>query len=168
MKKLVLAAAIAGATLAASSALAGNPVAPIIDVVGIDVHIGSQLTSLEPYEAAYRKVAELTEILRADGHKIDRLDHITFDFAVTNLPRNPRCQSGHARKRPPDHGQQVVRHHVSKLKPADLRGPLSLGRPDRIKNRVPKEDLRHDRQETHQRSQCEVASIHQSLFKADA
>jgi diaminopimelate decarboxylase len=47
---------------------------PGLDVVGIDVHIGSQLTSLEPFEAAYRKVAELTEVLRADGHDIRRLD----------------------------------------------------------------------------------------------
>ncbi|MCB1335222.1 MAG: diaminopimelate decarboxylase, partial [Roseivivax sp.] len=47
---------------------------PGIDVVGIDVHIGSQLTQLEPFELAYRKVAELTEALRADGHDIRRLD----------------------------------------------------------------------------------------------
>lgn len=47
---------------------------PGIDVIGIDVHIGSQLTELEPYELAYRKVAELTEQLRADGHNIRRLD----------------------------------------------------------------------------------------------
>jgi len=47
---------------------------PGIEVVGIDVHIGSQLTDLEPYELAYRKVAELTETLRADGHDIQRLD----------------------------------------------------------------------------------------------
>ncbi len=45
-----------------------------IEVVGIDVHIGSQLTDLEPYEAAFTKVAELTEALRADGHNIRRLD----------------------------------------------------------------------------------------------
>ena len=43
-------------------------------VVGIDVHIGSQLTELEPFEIAYRKVADLTEALRADGHDIRRLD----------------------------------------------------------------------------------------------
>ncbi|MFV0245409.1 MAG: diaminopimelate decarboxylase [Qingshengfaniella sp.] len=43
-------------------------------VVGIDVHIGSQLTSLAPFEAAYRKVADLTRILRAEGHTIERLD----------------------------------------------------------------------------------------------
>ncbi len=47
---------------------------PGIKVIGIDVHIGSQLTDLEPYETAYRKVAELTEQLRADGHTITRLD----------------------------------------------------------------------------------------------
>ncbi len=47
---------------------------PGLRVIGIDVHIGSQLTDLAPFEAAYRKVAELTEILRADGHSIERLD----------------------------------------------------------------------------------------------
>ena len=45
-----------------------------LDVVGIDVHIGSQLTDLEPFRLAYRKVAELTEVLRKDGHNIRRLD----------------------------------------------------------------------------------------------
>ena len=47
---------------------------PGLDVIGIDVHIGSQLTELEPYRLAYQKVAELTETLRADGHDIRRLD----------------------------------------------------------------------------------------------
>ena len=47
---------------------------PGIDVIGIDVHIGSQLSQLEPFELAYQKVAELTETLRADGHDIRRLD----------------------------------------------------------------------------------------------
>lgn len=47
---------------------------PGLKVIGIDVHIGSQLTQLEPFEAAYAKVAELTEQLRADGHDIHRLD----------------------------------------------------------------------------------------------
>ena len=47
---------------------------PRLKVVGIDVHIGSQLTDLAPFEAAYLKVADLVETLRADGHTIDRLD----------------------------------------------------------------------------------------------
>ncbi|MFK7879382.1 diaminopimelate decarboxylase [Roseobacter sp.] len=45
-----------------------------LDVIGIDVHIGSQLTDLAPYELAYQKVAELTAQLREDGHNIRRLD----------------------------------------------------------------------------------------------
>jgi diaminopimelate decarboxylase len=47
---------------------------PGLKVVGIDVHIGSQLTELEPFRLAYEKVAELTEALRAEGHDITRLD----------------------------------------------------------------------------------------------
>lgn len=47
---------------------------PGLEVIGIDVHIGSQLTDLAPFELAYQKVAELTELLRADGHDIRRLD----------------------------------------------------------------------------------------------
>jgi len=38
------------------------------------VHIGSQLTELEPFRLAYEKVAELTDMLRAEGHDIRRLD----------------------------------------------------------------------------------------------
>ncbi|PIB23238.1 diaminopimelate decarboxylase [Amylibacter kogurei] len=45
-----------------------------IEIVGIDVHIGSQLTDLEPFRQAYLKVRDLTETLRADGHNIRRLD----------------------------------------------------------------------------------------------
>lgn len=47
---------------------------PGLEVIGIDVHIGSQLTELEPFRLAYQKVAELTETLRAEGHDIRRLD----------------------------------------------------------------------------------------------
>ncbi|MEL6318608.1 MAG: diaminopimelate decarboxylase, partial [Pseudomonadota bacterium] len=47
---------------------------PGIEVVGVDVHIGSQITELGPYEAAFTRVAELTRALRADGHLIRRID----------------------------------------------------------------------------------------------
>ena len=43
-------------------------------MIGVDVHIGSQLTDLAPFEAAFRKVRDLTLALRADGHDIRRLD----------------------------------------------------------------------------------------------
>ncbi|WP_340109338.1 diaminopimelate decarboxylase [Pikeienuella sp. HZG-20] len=47
---------------------------PGIEIVGVDVHIGSQITTLEPYEAAFLKLRELVEALRADGHEIRRVD----------------------------------------------------------------------------------------------
>jgi len=47
---------------------------PGIEAVGVDVHIGSQLTDLAPFEEAYRKVGALTRTLRAQGHDIRRLD----------------------------------------------------------------------------------------------
>jgi diaminopimelate decarboxylase len=45
-----------------------------IEIVGVDVHIGSQITELEPFEAAFNRVAELVKELRADGHAISRID----------------------------------------------------------------------------------------------
>ena len=47
---------------------------PGIEVIGIDMHIGSQLTDLDPYRQAYAKMADLTRALRTDGHDIRRLD----------------------------------------------------------------------------------------------
>ena len=47
---------------------------PGLEIIGIDVHIGSQLTDLEPFRLAYTKVADQTEVLRSDGHDIRRLD----------------------------------------------------------------------------------------------
>ena len=47
---------------------------PGIEVVGVDVHIGSQITELDPFRAAFGRVADLIAELRADGHRILRAD----------------------------------------------------------------------------------------------
>ncbi|MBP2313041.1 diaminopimelate decarboxylase [Azospirillum soli] len=47
---------------------------PGIKPVSIAVHIGSQLTDLAPFRAAYERVAALLHVLREDGHDIRRLD----------------------------------------------------------------------------------------------
>jgi len=47
---------------------------PGIRVQGIDMHIGSQLTQLMPFEQAFRCLAELTAELRGLGHDIKVLD----------------------------------------------------------------------------------------------
>ena len=45
-----------------------------IEIVGVDVHIGSQITDLFPFEAAFKKVAEMVVTLRGDGHTIRNVD----------------------------------------------------------------------------------------------
>ena len=47
---------------------------PGLEVQGVAVHIGSQLTSLEPLEAAFEKIGALIRRLRADGHEIRTAD----------------------------------------------------------------------------------------------
>ncbi len=47
---------------------------PGIEVVGVDCHIGSQITHLQPFEDAFARVVELIATLRADGHTIARAD----------------------------------------------------------------------------------------------
>jgi diaminopimelate decarboxylase len=47
---------------------------PGIRVSGVDMHIGSQIVDLAPFDAAYALLAELVRQLRADGHAIDHVD----------------------------------------------------------------------------------------------
>jgi diaminopimelate decarboxylase len=47
---------------------------PGIKVTGIDMHIGSQITELQPFEDAFKLLRELVDTLRADGHSIDHVD----------------------------------------------------------------------------------------------
>lgn len=75
---------------------------PGLKVVGIDVHIGSQLTQLEPFELAYQKVAELTETLRTDGHEISRLD-LGGGLGI------PYARSNEAPPLPTDYGKLIQR-----------------------------------------------------------
>ena len=75
---------------------------PGLQVVGVDVHIGSQLTDLEPFEAAYKKVADLTVALRAAGHRIDRLD-LGGGLGI------PYTRSNEAPPLPSDYGAMVKR-----------------------------------------------------------
>ncbi len=47
---------------------------PNLRIVGVDVHIGSQLTDLVPFSKAFAKVRDLTQALRTDGHIISTID----------------------------------------------------------------------------------------------
>ena len=45
-----------------------------MEIAGVSVHIGSQITDVKPFAATMERVAELTRALRADGHTINYVD----------------------------------------------------------------------------------------------
>ncbi len=86
----------------ASAVYAEAAALPGLDVVGIDVHIGSQLTDLAPFEQAYLKVADLTRQLRTEGHNIRRLD-LGGGLGI------PYTRSNEAPPLPTDYGALIMR-----------------------------------------------------------
>lgn len=62
-----------------------------VDPVAVDCHIGSQIDRLEPFEAAFQRLADLVLALRADGVPIRRLDlggglAVPYDSAAVPPP----------------------------------------------------------------------------------
>jgi len=47
---------------------------PGLTVRGVDMHIGSQITDLRPYDDAFALLADFVRALRADGHRIEHVD----------------------------------------------------------------------------------------------
>lgn len=80
---------------------------PGIAITGIDMHIGSQITDLEPFDAAFSKLDALVEALRGDGHTIDHVDlggGLGIPYRADNDPP-PH----------PDAYAEIVRRHVERL-----------------------------------------------------
>jgi diaminopimelate decarboxylase len=47
---------------------------PGIHIAGVDMHIGSQITELKPFENAFALLSEFVQTLRGDGHHIEHVD----------------------------------------------------------------------------------------------
>lgn len=80
---------------------------PGLQVTGIDMHIGSQITELEPFDAAFSRLGELIADLRTDGHSIEHVDlggGLGIPYQDNNEPP-PH----------PDAYAAVVRRHVEQL-----------------------------------------------------
>jgi diaminopimelate decarboxylase len=45
-----------------------------VRVVGVDMHIGSQISELDPFSDAFALLADFVRVLRADGHTITHID----------------------------------------------------------------------------------------------
>jgi len=85
---------------------------PGIRVVGIDMHIGSQITALQPFDDAFALLAELVGSLRADGHAIEHVDlggGLGIPYRVDNDPPPlPDAYAEIVRKRVTGLGVKVV------------------------------------------------------------
>ncbi|MER9949917.1 diaminopimelate decarboxylase [Mesorhizobium sp. M0047] len=80
---------------------------PGIKITGIDTHIGSQITELQPFDDAFALLVDLVGALRTDGHAIEHIDlggGLGIPYRVDNNP--PPL---------PDAYAQIVRKHVGKL-----------------------------------------------------
>ena len=85
--------------MAACARLAGLPG---LRLMGVAVHIGSQLTSLAPLEQAFENVGRLIQALRAAGHSIGTAD-LGGGLGVAYDPAAPPPPS------PQDYGRMVTR-----------------------------------------------------------
>jgi diaminopimelate decarboxylase len=47
---------------------------PGVRVTGVDMHIGSQITELQPFDDAFVLLSDFVRTLRADGHRIEHVD----------------------------------------------------------------------------------------------
>src|SRR3546814_19947467 len=70
-----------------------------LDVRGVAVHIGSQLTALAPLEAAFEKVGALIDALRDEGHNIRTADlggglGVPSDPSLLIPPSTARSEDG--------------------------------------------------------------------------
>ena len=85
---------------------------PNLEVQGIAVHIGSQLTSLSPLRSAFEKVGALLTVLRAAGHAITVADlggglGVPYDHAQMPPP-SPQAYGEMVREVTRDWGARLV------------------------------------------------------------
>ena len=80
---------------------------PAVEAIGVDMHIGSQITSMLPFDNAFWLLAQLVNDLKADGHQIRHVDV----GGGLGIPYH------HDEEAPPDPlaYAEIVRKHVSKL-----------------------------------------------------
>jgi diaminopimelate decarboxylase len=85
---------------------------PGVVVTGVDMHIGSQIVDLQPFDDAFALLADFVGVLRADGHAIDHVDlggGLGIPYRRDNQPPpNPEAYAEIVRRRTKMLGCAVV------------------------------------------------------------
>jgi diaminopimelate decarboxylase len=81
---------------------------PGLKATGVDMHIGSQITDLTPFDDAFALLADFVRTLRADGHTIDHLD-LGGGLGI------PYRESDDPESYHPDRYAEIVARHVGAL-----------------------------------------------------
>jgi diaminopimelate decarboxylase len=85
---------------------------PGVIVTGVDMHIGSQIVDLQPFDDAFALLADFVGVLRADGHAIDHVDlggGLGIPYRRDNQPPpNPEAYAEIVRRRTKMLGCAVV------------------------------------------------------------
>ena len=85
---------------------------PGLKIVGVDMHIGSQITDLQPFDDAFALLAELTAALRSDGHDIRHVDvggGLGIPYKNDNAPPPaPEAYAAIVRKRLSGLGARII------------------------------------------------------------
>ena len=81
---------------------------PGLKATGVDMHIGSQITDLAPFDDAFALLADFVRTLRADGHTIDHLD-LGGGLGI------PYRESDDPESYHPDRYAEIVARHVGAL-----------------------------------------------------
>jgi diaminopimelate decarboxylase len=81
---------------------------PGVDIAGVDMHIGSQITDLAPFDNAFAILADFVRDLRADGHDIRHIDlggGLGIPYSERDNPESYR----------PELYADIVRRHIKPL-----------------------------------------------------
>jgi diaminopimelate decarboxylase len=86
---------------------------PGLEVTGVDLHIGSQITSLAPFDNAFALIADFVRTLRADGHKIEHIDlggglGIPYEAGIDPAPFHPNQYAEIVRRHLGNSGSRLI------------------------------------------------------------
>src|SRR5205823_4832377 len=84
---------------------------PGIAVTGVDMHIGSQITALEPFDDAFVILSQFVRSLRADGHEISHVDlggGLGIPYGEADEPPQPEAYAAIVKRATGDLGCRLI------------------------------------------------------------